>query len=327
VYKADGNTKAIVEILKHLEVKGKDSDLYLPGNYTYISQELAQLPFNQKQVVGALPNCDYFVAKDYLWKILCNVYGISKASKLMPVTYILNSDSDFKRFQKEQTNNTSKIFIAKKNIQRQEGLKLLKHSDIINFQDIAKDEFVLLQEFVDNPYLISNRKLNIRVYALIINKKHRQYAFIYGDGFMYYTQKDYKYSTDISETITTGYIKPRTFYDDNPLTQNDLRKFLGPEKSLKLFGNIKKNLKRVVCAIFKNIKCSSGRNLEFQLFGCDYQINHDLTVYLLEINKGMSLKEMDKRDSEIKYSLQKDTMKLIGALNEDNNGHNFEQII
>lgn len=327
VYIGDGVSPAMKKLLKQsgIESSTTDSDLYLPGNFTYISKELKSVKMNKNQIMGAIANCDYFVAKDYIWKILCNEYKINGAQKLMPRTYILSENNDCKLI--KQFQDPDKIYILKKNIQRQEGLKLILAKDLNqeSIQKFIEEGYVLLQQFIDNPFLVSNRKLNIRVYVLFINKKGIRYVFMYGDGFMYYTSKNYKYSLDPEEMITTGYVNPRTFYDTNPLTHKDLCNFLGDKKYDMLFRNIRENLKHVTKAIFNQVNVLSERNMDFQLFGCDYQINQDLSVFLLEFNKGMSLQEMDERDGKVKYNLQKDTLKLIGVKLE-NSDNDFQHV-
>jgi hypothetical protein len=58
----------------------------------------------------------------------------------------------------------------KKNIQRQEGLKISKDkNEILN---CYKDGYAVVQELLQDPYLINGRKINLRVYCLFIKKSN-----------------------------------------------------------------------------------------------------------------------------------------------------------
>jgi len=110
----------------------------------------------------------------------------------------------------------------KKNIQRQEGLKISnsKHEIL----DGYKNGYVLVQELLQDPYLISGRKTNMRFYVLVVCKANNTDCYVHKDGFMYYTKVPFvKNSLDDAPNITTGYID-RQVYIDNPLTHYDLRK-------------------------------------------------------------------------------------------------------
>ena len=139
---------------------------------------------------------------------------------------------------------------------------------------------------------------------------------------MYYTPKFYDPNdTDFDKHITTGYID-RQVYIDNPLTHEDLRKYLGPDKSKILDKNIK-NLMFFIsqCLAKKTCTVNSNGKIRFQIYGVDIQPNNDLEVICHEINKGPDLSSKDERDGFVKYNMQKDLFKVIDPLtfgNTDN---------
>ena len=118
-----------------------------------------------------------------------------------------------------------------KNIQRQKGLLLSKdYNFILDELHNKNSKFIIIQKLLQNPLLINKRKINLRVYFLIICKGKSKKGYIYKDGFIYYTRKFYKKNElHFDYHITTGYID-RSVYKTNPLTHSDLYKFLGKKK-------------------------------------------------------------------------------------------------
>jgi hypothetical protein len=113
-----------------------------------------------------ISNCDNMTAKNWLWKNIYEYYGREKAETMMPKTYLLFEQEDLKRFENDYRKD--KLYIMKKNIQRQEGIKITN-----NLEEIKKgieSEFVIVQDLIQNPYIINGRKTNMRFYVLIVCK-------------------------------------------------------------------------------------------------------------------------------------------------------------
>jgi len=293
------------------------SDVYLSCGFNNVENEFQQIQPHTGLKIYAISGCDRIVAKNSLWQLLVSKYGIARASSIMPTTYLLNSQPDQQIFINELDPDT--IIIFKKNIQRQEGLLLKRKKDVSSLANYYSQGYVLAQKYVDHPFLVNGYKINLRVYVLITcapepaSNSAIKTAYMYQDGFVYYTKKKYKYSTDPAESITTGYIS-RDMYAKNPLTHTDLKRFIGRRRSQHIFNAIEQNLQFTMDAV-NGVICNNVKGkMNFQLFGCDYQINSDLSVYVLEWNKGASLVEFDKRDAELKYKLQEDLFKLVGVI-------------
>ena len=65
--------------------------------------------------------------------------------------------------------NTNKMSITKNNYQRQEGLEIHTKLDTILK---SRDKYILVQELLQDPYLVSGRKINLRVYVLVIKDNY-----------------------------------------------------------------------------------------------------------------------------------------------------------
>jgi hypothetical protein len=90
----------------------------------------------------------------------------------------------------EKNNNIHQMYILKNYEQRQEGLKLIDSwSEVMD--PINMKKFYIIQEYLYNPYIINKRKVNFRVYYLVVCSQNNYSCYIYNNGFMYYTPEFY----------------------------------------------------------------------------------------------------------------------------------------
>lgn len=313
--------------------------LYIPCIYENIAKEYDNFKYNKNGIYFLIDNVDIMIGKEFLYENVLKKYGKEKTITLMPKSWLPYNDLD--SFIKEFDKN--KLYIFKKNTQRQHGIQISNNIDEIK-QMVEKDKtsdfpFIIIQELLQDPYLINNRKINLRVYVLMIRKGSNTELYVYNDGFMYYTAQFFeKGSKSIENNITTGYID-RKVYDENPLTHSDFKIYLDSNRilskyeqkvkydnnklSLVVFINIYNLIKDIFSVYFDKVGNNKKlyNNKKFQLFGCDIAIDDTLNAKIMEINKGPDLSAKDKRDSELKHNLVRDIFKTVGLIdNDDNNG-------
>lgn len=308
----------------------KEWEYYFPCEYNTCEEKVKEFEgTKENKKIYLVDGCDWPASKIHLWKLLKDYYG-DKAESLMPKTYLLDDLDDLKNIKSHFDKNTTKkkghMYILKNYAQRQEGLKLVN-----SYQDILSgynEGYFLVQDYLYNPYLISNHKINFRYYTLIVCRGGKVEGYIHDAGFVYYTPKFYdEKDMDFDKHITTGYID-RKIYDTNPLTLDDFRAHLEKESpgSSKLWNsNVNKLMHDIIEAI--SMKVCKNKKLQhhtlFQLFGSDVAPCMDLTASLMEINKGPDLDAKDERDKAIKYSVQEDIFKVVENKNEP---HRFVKV-
>jgi tubulin polyglutamylase TTLL4 len=205
-----------------------------------------------------------------------------------------------------------------------------------------KNGYTIVQELLQDPYIINGRKTNMRFYILVICKGNDIDVYVYNDGFMYYTKKPFKKnSTEMDVNVTTGYID-RKVYEQNPLTHKDLKHYLddgdrhlseieanirgqGMIISQIYFERIYQLLREVFESFVGNINTNRKfhNNIVFQLFGADIEVDNQLQPHIHENNKGPDMSAKDGkggRDYELKHAVTEDVMKLLGAIPNYNNG-------
>jgi hypothetical protein len=318
---------------KYEMTNNKDNyDYYIPCEYNTCESKVKEFEKEKtSKKIFLIDGCDWPASKIHLWKLLKQFYGNEKASTLMPQTFLLDDDKDLEEIKKHHQENSKKrpghMYVLKNYAQRQEGLKIVqKYKDIM---EGYKNGFFLVQDYLYNPFLISNRKVNFRYYTLITCKNGKIEGYIHKNGFVYYTPEYYDdEDPSFDKHITTGYID-RKIYDENPLTLDDFNDHLEEVKkglSKKWINSVNILMHQIIKAISTKV-CKNEKlkhHTLFQLFGSDVAPTADLDAYLMEINKGPDLGAKDERDKKVKIAVQEDIIKLIDE--KDKNGKKYENI-
>ena len=316
-------------------------DLYYPCGYNNIEKELKGIQIsdnyensdsnkdlnniNAKFIFG-INGCDRIVSKNNLWTLLEKCYGREKASKLIPESFVLNNNEQLNLLKKNFYKNKNNIYILKKNVQRKEGLKLTRNLDELIY---AKWEgYMIAQKYMSDLYLINNRKVNLRIYVLIMIKNDKIHFYVSKKGKCIYTNKEYNDNDFDFETNITSYNLDMSVYEKNPRFFEELIQYInknnGEGQGQKLFEKINNILMNIFKCIAGNIYQSKNiaGSVTFQLFGIDVIFNKNLDPYLLEFNKGPDMQGRDEMDEKMKTTVQTDMFKTVGVLNNDDNTNN-----
>lgn len=242
-----------------------------------------------------------------------------KNTKLIPKTFILNLNQDVFELQSTKNNNND-IFILKKNIQRQQGIYITDDIKNIFIKKNQDDEFVVAQVMLQEPFLIDNRKINMRIYLFVhIDKQNNQYWYIYDDGFLYYTPNSFeKHTIKSDHCITSGYID-RSVYEKNPMTIKEFLKYLSSQNYQEcIYTNLKKMF-HVVKELYEPIFYDNNKDIPGEkalIYGCDIAPDSNLNLKFMEINKGPDLNFKDERDKNVKLNLVFNVLKKLNIISK-----------
>jgi tubulin polyglutamylase TTLL7 len=312
-----------------------EAGLIVPCSYETTEKEVIDLQnnnivsnkFGNNVRVFMLNNTDLMVSKWHLWELLEKKYGEAYAGKLVAKSWNLMMDESYNKFASIYDKN--KLYITKNNNQRQEGLVII---DDIN--KIDRKKYILIQELLQNPYLINGRKINLRVYCVVVRTNKDVKVYVYNDGFMYYTPDPFiKGSNDFKRNITTGYID-RKVYEINPLTHKEFKRYLDSNRSLTniemqirnkniklstyIFNKINELLRNVLDAFVDKLgNVNLGHS--FQLYGIDVAIDENLDTMMMEVNKGPDISIKDEKDGALKKQLVRDMLKITGLIKYNDN--------
>ena len=298
--------------------------LFMPCTYNNIEKELNNVKNLNNRLLFGVHGCDLIVSKNNIWKLLENKYGRNTAINIMPETYILTNSEHMNLFKKDY--NPNQVYIMKKNIQRKQGLLLTSDYDLITNNN--DDKFRIVQKYMKNTFMINKRKLNLRIYLLIVVKNNKLTSYYYKNGKCIYTNKDYNNSLELEENITSLNMDVK-IYRKNPFDLFELCKYLGDKKYLILLNNLKNNLKSLENC-YKNIllklNINNNNNTYFQLFGLDYIFSNELDVYLLELNKGPDMSSKNNKDYILKNRVYEDLFDLVNIVENKSDKNMFEKI-
>jgi hypothetical protein len=274
--------------------------------------------FENKVILG-ISGCDKLCSKNDIWSNLKKNYSIEKASNIMPMTFIINNKKDMLMLRdienEHMTNPLHKsVYILKNNNQGKRGLYLTNNiHNLLNTKKIK--EYKVIQKYLINPYLINKRKLNIRLYVLILNIKDNPTEwYLYNSGKCIYNNKDYDPNTSLLEhnlqdkeqhftslNLNSDYIYNKL---KNPETLEQLHTHLGDDNYNFLMYKIINKL-RDIKFVYNNEKILNNKdnllkNITMQYFGIDIIMDENLEPYILEFNKGPEMTYKAPNDKLLK---------------------------
>lgn len=310
----------------------------------------------EHKVVMAVSGCDKIVSKSNLWILLNRQFGREESAKIIPESYILAYKKDLLLLKKdlkttqntwenvnneknekdEENKNKVDTYILKKNLQRKEGLFLTKNRREI--LESYKKGYKLVQKYIKNPLLVKERKVNLRLYLLIISYDGKNKAFLHQYGKCIYTAKPYDDETLDFENNITSFGLDTNIYKNHPLTIDELFRYLQVFTDTELnFNQIKQLILTKIHHIMKYImiavdtELGKSTNLKKaycgQLFGLDFILTNETNIwhpYLLEFNKGPDMTAKTVRDGKNKKEVIDDMFNLLGLYSKETNG--FEMV-
>ena len=285
--------------------------IFMPSAYDLINYEISLMQKTKGNYYYIINDIDLLVVKDFLWDRLDRYYR-KDVTKLSPKSYIPRDSLSLERLKKDYKNG--RLYIAKKNVQRQEGIQIINDKDEL-FKLMTDKDIAIIQELLQDPMTIDGHKINLRVYVLIVIYKDDCNIYVYNDGFMYYTPKKFvSNSIDKDVNITTGYID-REIYESNPLTHKDFMEYLkddGPRIKNNILNLIKDVLKPYT-KLFVDKQAFRG-SVQYQIMGADVAIDDKGKAMIMEVNKGPDLGGKDERDTKLKLSLVEHMLEIVGVL-------------
>jgi len=329
-----------------------ETELYFPCGFNNVELELNKFRFVDKtnteynlknKVFMGVLGCDKLCSKNEIWNKLQSYYNTEEASKIMPLSFIIKNQNDLLKLKDIENEmiqqNKKSIYILKNNNQGKKGLYMTDNilslienkTDIINnindsiYKNDKIYEYKVIQKYITNPFLINKRKLNIRLYVLIINiKKLNTKWYLFKDGKCIYNNKDYNKLTslltdnlqDKEQHFTSLNLDYNYVYNDlgNPETLDELNNYIGNNDYNYLLIKILDKLKKIKYVYntgnVLNNKDNLKKNITLQYFGIDVILDDKLEPYILEFNKGPEMKYNSPNDEKMKNDMVYTTLNI-----------------
>ncbi|VVC41200.1 Hypothetical protein CINCED_3A015863 [Cinara cedri] len=285
----------------------------------------------EQQKFNHFPGTFQIGRKDRLWINLHRLmlkYGKNQFG-FIPTSYILPQEATLLRKVWDECGNDGDKWIVKPPASaRGTGIRVIS-----KWNQIPKKVPLVVQRYIDNPYLINDTKFDLRLYILITSINPLR-LYLYDNGLVRFASV--KYSSDLN-TISDRYMH-LTNYSINRLssqyTQNeDADACQGHKWTLKsLWSYMEKERKIEVKKLWESLAdlvvktvisgespmsqmCRSNlsnRYNAYELFGIDVLFDEYLKPWILEVNISPSLHSSSPLDLAVKGPLVKDLMNMVG---------------
>ncbi|VVC44640.1 Hypothetical protein CINCED_3A020272 [Cinara cedri] len=285
----------------------------------------------EQQKFNHFPGTFQIGRKDRLWINLHRLmlkYGKDQFG-FIPTSYILPQEATLLRKVWDECGNDGDKWIVKPPASaRGTGIRVIS-----KWNQIPKKVPLVVQRYIDNPYLINDTKFDLRLYILITSINPLR-LYLYDNGLVRFASV--KYSSDIN-TISDRFMH-LTNYSINRLssqyTQNeDADACQGHKWTLKsLWTYMEKERKIEVKKLWESLEdlvvktvisgespmsqmCRSNlsnRYNAYELFGIDVLFDEYLKPWILEVNISPSLHSSSPLDLAVKGPLVKDLMNMVG---------------
>ncbi|CAH8827517.1 unnamed protein product [Trichobilharzia szidati] len=297
-------------------------------------------PIREYQKVNHFPGSFQLGRKDKLWMNLNQMrsYFGKKSIDFVPRTFCLPTDlkllkefwsryetpnSTASNIDGLSTLNTRPRWIMKPPASaRGIGIKLIR-----SWSDIPKQRRVLIQSYINQPYLIDGTKFDIRLYVYVAGFSPFR-AYVYREGLVRFASQ--RYSTSFQHLgnrfvhLTNYSINKYNKSGENSVLNHKwklskLWSYLTergvdvPSLWSRITDIIFKTLASVVSCITTMVDQNCRRRASvYELFGFDIILDADLKPWLLEVNVSPSLHTNTQLDDEVKTSVVKDMFNLCG---------------
>ncbi|XP_006822303.1 tubulin polyglutamylase TTLL7-like [Saccoglossus kowalevskii] len=319
--------------------KEDDQNSFLYWSDSFVSSERI-VDLKPYQRINHFPGMGEICRKDCLAR---NITKIGKAHpeeyNFSPRTWILPSEyNTFQCYVRDlKKKKKHKTFICKPaNGAMGNGISIFR-----NGEKIPQHDHMIIQEYLDKPFLIDGYKFDLRVYVLVTSCDPLR-IFLYNDGLVRLSTEKYCHPT---ESNVDQLFMHLTNYSVNKKSDNfektdDVDS--GSKRSIKFLNDFLRKNDFDVAALWKSIAdviiktmvvaephvlhayrmCRPGQppgsdSVCFEILGFDILLDRKLKPWLLEINRSPSFGTDQKIDQEIKGGLLEDTLRLLNIKPSD----------
>lgn len=331
--------RKVAEQYGALTTKEDDPNCFLFWNDSAIPPErIADLKPYQR--INHFAGMGEICRKDCLARNMTKIYKKHPEDfSFVPKTWIFPAEysafqnyvHDLKRRKKTRT------FIVKPaNGSMGQGITLYRNGDRIPPQD-----HMIVQEYVDKPFLLEGFKFDLRVYVLVTSCDPLR-IFLYPDGLVRMGTEQYLTPTDNNVDQLYMHLTNYSINKKNANFQRSAEVSTGSKRSISYLTDYLRRKDYDVATMWKDIadvlvktiivaeahvlhayrNCRPGGNTSndsvcFEVLGFDVLLDRKLKPWVLEVNRAPSFGTDEKIDLDIKSGLLTDSFRLINMRSSD----------
>ena len=237
----------------------------------------------------------------------------------IPKTYLIKKSYLNKPQFKKNCNN--KLFKNnKKWIVKPENASFRAGIHVVNSYDSLKnwiDQYVnskwIIQDYIDNPLKIDNKKIHLRIYVLLIKTKDYTQVLVFNKGYIFLAKTEYnKDNLDDEANLSGGDSK-----EQMRLYPHRLVKDYGKDVYKKILKQINIIVKDTMEAAIDNLTCI---NQDVNNFKCYKFLGYDILVTDKSNDYKLYLAEINSRTVNVKYPIKDMYENLLTIILHKKNG-------
>jgi hypothetical protein len=203
---------------------------------------------------------------------------------------------------------TKKFILKPENSSFRNGVGIVRnHLELIeHLGNFPNYNAWIIQEYIDNPLLINDRKFHFRVYVIYLQTSEYQAAYLGKNGFIYTANKQFRPDTIDNDVVLSGESsKDNVFYIPEDIINNFGKKVWED----KIYPQFIKITRETLKSALEHLQCPAVKQKCFKIMGYDILIDKDFKCYLAEINvRDVTYKYPNEKFRE---SFYKNILKLV----------------
>ncbi|XP_003767399.1 tubulin polyglutamylase TTLL7 isoform X1 [Sarcophilus harrisii] len=331
--------RVVIDEMGFVKTRDEDDTSNLIWCDAAVQQEkIAELQNYQR--INHFPGMGEICRKDFLARnmtkmIKCNPQEYT----FIPRTWIFPSEyTQFQNYVKElKKKRKQKTFIVKPaNGAMGHGISLVRNAEKLLAQD-----HLIVQEYIDKPFLMEGYKFDLRIYILITSCDPLK-IFLYHDGLVRMGTEKYSPPNDTNLSQLYMHLTNYSVNKHNERFERDETEDKGSKRSIKWFTEFLQTNKHDVAKFWSDISelvvktlivaephvlhayrmCRPGQppgseSVCFEVLGFDILLDRKLKPWLLEINRAPSFGTDQKIDYDVKKGVLLNALKLLNIRTSD----------
>nr|XP_009943256.1 PREDICTED: tubulin polyglutamylase TTLL7 [Opisthocomus hoazin] len=331
--------RVVIREMGFVKTRDEDETANLVWSDSAVQQEkIAELRNYQR--INHFPGMGEICRKDFLARNMTKMiksqpqeYGFIPRTWIFPAEY-----TQFQNYVKElKKKRRQKTFIVKPaNGAMGHGISLIRNGEKLQAQD-----HLIVQEYLDKPYLMEGYKFDLRVYILVTSCDPLK-VFLYHDGLVRMGTEKYHPPSDSNLSQLYMHLTNYSVNKHNEHFERDETEDKGSKRSIKWFTEFLETNNLDVTKFWSDISelvvktlivaephvlhayrmCRPGQapgsdSVCFEVLGFDILLDRKLKPWLLEINRAPSFGTDQKIDYDVKKGVLLNALKLLNIRTSD----------
>ncbi|NWT52729.1 TTLL7 polyglutamylase, partial [Erythrocercus mccallii] len=331
--------RVVIEEMGFVKTRDEDETANLIWSDCAVQQEkIAELRNYQR--INHFPGMGEICRKDFLARNMTKmIKSQPQEYSFIPRTWIFPAEyTQFQNYVKElKKKRRQKTFIVKPaNGAMGHGISLIRNGEKLQAQD-----HLIVQEYLDKPFLMEGYKFDLRVYILVTSCDPLK-VFLYHDGLVRMGTEKYHPPSDSNLSQLYMHLTNYSVNKHNEHFERDETEDKGSKRSIKWFTEFLETNNLDVSKFWSDISelvvktlivaephvlhayrmCRPGQapgsdSVCFEVLGFDILLDRKLKPWLLEINRAPSFGTDQKIDYDVKKGVLLNALKLLNIRTSD----------